>query len=197
MHYTRHPGRAAPNHRFRPLFGTPHGTRRNRWKQILLGRHGITWDRCQKRYLENKKQKSITGEPKWIRNIIRETWKYQKARWLARNEELYGPGTGRDSSEATKLALLTRIKTLYSHELTLLVQDRIHFNIDIEDWEHKTGTAMQQWLTRNTPFIKHALKIAKIELKKNASDIRRFIPNAPVLTQNQNQIADESQTTPR
>eukprot|EP00978_Attheya_sp_CCMP212_P038454 scaffold190794_cov35-Attheya_sp.AAC.3 len=40
---------------------------------------------------------------------------------------------------------------------------------------------MQQWLTRNTPFIKYALKIAKIQLKKNASDIRRFIPNAPIL----------------
>eukprot|EP00978_Attheya_sp_CCMP212_P039957 scaffold213000_cov56-Attheya_sp.AAC.1 len=40
---------------------------------------------------------------------------------------------------------------------------------------------MQQWLTRNTPFIRHALKIAKIQLKKNASDIRQFIPNAPIL----------------
>jgi hypothetical protein len=151
------------------------------WKQILLGRYGITWDRCQRRYLENKYQKGITGEPKWIRNVIRATWKYQKARWLARNEELHGKGTGTNSSESTKLALLTRIKTLYSHESTLLVQDRFPFNIDIEDWEHKTGTAMQQWITRNTPFIKHALKIAKLQLKKNASDIRKFIPNAPIL----------------
>eukprot|EP00978_Attheya_sp_CCMP212_P017704 scaffold47485_cov57-Attheya_sp.AAC.1 len=37
-----------------------------RWKQILLGRYSITWDRCQRRYLETKYQKSITGEPKWI-----------------------------------------------------------------------------------------------------------------------------------
>eukprot|EP00978_Attheya_sp_CCMP212_P027776 scaffold93923_cov54-Attheya_sp.AAC.1 len=50
------------------------------WKQILLDRYSITWDRCQRRYIENKYQKSITGEPKWIRNVIRETWKYQKAR---------------------------------------------------------------------------------------------------------------------
>jgi hypothetical protein len=65
--------------------------------------------------------------------------------------------------------------------MTLLQQDRVPFNIDIEDWEHKTCSAMQQWLTRNTPFIRHALKIAEIQLKKNASDIRRFMPNAPIL----------------
>jgi hypothetical protein len=84
-----------------------------------------------------------------------------------------------NSSAATKLSLLTRIKTLYSHELNLLVQDRFPFNIDIEDWEHKTGTAMKQWLAKNTPFMKHALKIAKLQLKKNASDIRRFYKTKP------------------
>eukprot|EP00978_Attheya_sp_CCMP212_P015507 scaffold39964_cov50-Attheya_sp.AAC.5 len=65
--------------------------------------------------------------------------------------------------------------------MTLLVQDRVPFYIDIEDWEHKTCASMQQWLIRNTPFIRHALKIAKIQHKKNASDIRKFIPNAPIL----------------
>jgi hypothetical protein len=149
------------------------------WKQLLLGRYGITWDRCQRRYLENKYQKNITGEPKWIRNIIRETWRYQKARWKSRNEELHGTTTGKSSSAATKLALYTRIKALYSHEMTLLVQDRTPFNIEIADWEHKSGAAMRQWLAHNTPHIKHALTIAKKQLKKNASDIRRFIPNAP------------------
>ena len=151
------------------------------WNQLLLGRYGIKWDQCQRRYLENKHQKPITGEPKWIRNVIRETWKYQKARWSARNEELHGTSNGPNSSAATKLALLTRIRTLYTHEMTLLQQDRVPFNIEIEDWEHKTCSAMQQWLTRNTPFIRHALKIAKIQLKTNASDIRRFMPNAPIL----------------
>jgi hypothetical protein len=43
------------------------------WNQLLLGRYGIKWDQCQRRYLENKHQKPITGEPKWIRNVIRET----------------------------------------------------------------------------------------------------------------------------
>eukprot|EP00978_Attheya_sp_CCMP212_P007520 scaffold17425_cov59-Attheya_sp.AAC.1 len=78
------------------------------WTQLYLGRYGIKWDQCQRRYLENKYQKPITGEPKWIRNVIRETWKYQKAMWLARNEELHGLSNGPNSSEATKLALGTQ-----------------------------------------------------------------------------------------
>jgi hypothetical protein len=43
---------------------------------------------------------------------------------------------------------------------------------------------MKQWLTSNTPFIRNALQLAKSQLKKNASDIRQFMPNAPhTLTQ--------------
>jgi hypothetical protein len=154
------------------------------WNQLNLGRYGLSWDRCQRRFLEEKHNKKITGEPKWIRNVIRETWAYQKARWLARNEELHGPSNNRASSAATKLALLTRIQALYKHEMDLLVQDRFPFDTEIADWEHKTATAMKQWIARNTPFIKHALKIAKLQHIRNSSDIRQYIPNAPVLRAN-------------
>eukprot|EP00978_Attheya_sp_CCMP212_P037102 scaffold172824_cov47-Attheya_sp.AAC.2 len=154
------------------------------WNQLNLGRYGLSWDRCQRRFLEDKHQKKITGEPKWIRNVIRETWAYQKARWLARNEELHGPSNNRASSAATKLALLTRIQALYKHEMDLLVQDHFPFDTEIADWEHKTATAMKQWIARNTPFIKYALKIAKLQHIRNSSDIRQYIPNAPVLRAN-------------
>jgi hypothetical protein len=154
------------------------------WHQLHLGRYGLSWDRCQRRFLENKYDKRISGEPKWIRQVIRETWSYHHLRWKARNEKLHGPSTGQASSEATRLALLTRIRALYQHEATLLVQDRIPFHTDIEDWDTRTTAAMKQWLTSNTPFIRNALQLAKSQLKKNASDIRQFMPNAPItLTQ--------------
>jgi hypothetical protein len=152
------------------------------WHQLHLGRYGISWDRCQRRFLENKYDKRISGEPKWIRQIIRETWSYHKLRWKARNEKLHGPTTGQTSSEATRLALLTRIRALYQHEPKLLVQDRFPFQTDIEDWEDKSTAAMKQWLTSNTQFIRTAIQMAKDQLKHNASDIRQFMPNAPKIT---------------
>jgi hypothetical protein len=39
---------------------------------------------------------------------------------------------------------------------------------------------MKQWLTSNTPFIRNALQLAKRQLKQNASNIRQFMPNAPI-----------------
>eukprot|EP00978_Attheya_sp_CCMP212_P029941 scaffold108429_cov91-Attheya_sp.AAC.1 len=61
------------------------------------------------------------------------------------------------------------------------MQDQFPFNINMEDWEHKTGASMQQWLKRNMPFIKHALKFAKVQHIRNASDICQYIPNTPIL----------------
>jgi hypothetical protein len=147
------------------------------WKQLHLGRYGLTWDRCQRRYLELKHQKPVSGEPKWIRHTIRETWAYHRTRWLARNEALHGPSNGKHTSTATRLALLTRIQALYNHEETLLVQDRHPFQIDIEEWETKSSASMRQWIKTNTAFIKHALQVATIQHKRNASDIRKFLPN--------------------
>jgi hypothetical protein len=146
------------------------------WNQLHLGRYGLSWDRCQRRFLEQKYDKRISGEPKWIRQVIRDTWRHHHLRWKARNEQLHGPNTGYASSQATRLSLLTRIQALYKHEQNLLVQDRTPFQTDIEDWETKTTVAMKQWLTSNTPYIKTALQLAKQQLKQNASDIRRFIP---------------------
>jgi hypothetical protein len=63
----------------------------------------------------------------------------------------------------------------------LLVQDRILFQTNIEDWKTRTTAAMKQWLViSNTPFIRNALQLAKSQLKQNTSDIRQFMPNAPI-----------------
>jgi hypothetical protein len=147
------------------------------WDQLHLGRYGLAWDQCQRRYTEQLHGKPVTGEPKWIRQVIRETWKYQKERWLARNEQLHGPTKGQQTSVATKAALLTRISSLYQHEFDVLTQDRFPFAIDLEDWQHKTAASMKQWLRSNTPFIRNCLKNAKIQHLKNSSDIRKFITN--------------------
>ena len=112
-------------------------------------------------------------------NVIRETCKYQKARWCASNKELHGAWSKSGSSAATKLALVTRIQAMYSHETNRLVQDQTPFNIDIADWEHKSRAAMKQWLNHSTPHIKQALILAKEQLKKNASNIRPFLPTTP------------------
>jgi hypothetical protein len=147
------------------------------WDQLHLGRFGLSWDRCQRRYLEHKHQKQVTGEPKWIRHVTREIWAYHKTRWLARNETLHGTTNRWQTSIATRTALLSRIQALYKHKETLLVQDQHPFTLDIDEWETQSSSSMKQWIKTNTPFIKHALQVAHVQHKRNASDIRRFLPN--------------------
>jgi hypothetical protein len=142
------------------------------WDQLHLGRFGLSWDRCQRRYLEHKHQKQVTGEPKWIRHVIREIWAYHKTRWLARNEMLHGTSNRWQISISTRMALLSRIQALYKHKDTLLVQDQHPFIIDIDEWETQSSASMKQWIKTNTPFIKHALQVAQVQHKRNASDIR-------------------------
>jgi hypothetical protein len=137
------------------------------WQQLHLGRYSLSW-------LENKYDKRISGEPKWIQQVIRETWSFHHRCWKARNEQLHGPSTGQATSEATRLALLTRIRALYQHKPRLLVQDHFPFQTEIDHWDTKTNAAMKQWLTCNTPFIR------KSQLKKHAADIRQFMPKAPI-----------------
>ena len=120
-----HPWRDAPHHWFWTiLYSLLDEQEEIGWYQLHLGRYGLTWDRCQRQYLELKHQKRVSGEPKWIRHTIRETWSYHKTRWLARNEALHSPSNGKYTSTATRLALLTRIQALYTHEEKLLVQNR-------------------------------------------------------------------------
>jgi hypothetical protein len=102
------------------------------WHQLHLGRYGLSWDRCQRRFLENKYDKRISGKPKWIQQVIRETWSFHHRRWKARNEQLHGSSTGQATSEATRLPLLTRIRALYQHKPRLLVQDPFPFQIEID-----------------------------------------------------------------
>jgi hypothetical protein len=167
------------------------------WNQLLLGRFGLAWDQCQRRYLHTLHGKPATGEPKWIRQIIREAWKYQNERWKARNEQLHGPSNGRKTSEATKEALLIRIKALYQHEFNVLAQDRFPFVIDIADWKNKTATAMKHWLQSNTPYIKQCLKTAKIQHKNNSSDIRKFIKSTTPSNQKEKTQPKRAKTTRR
>eukprot|EP00978_Attheya_sp_CCMP212_P013240 scaffold33310_cov29-Attheya_sp.AAC.2 len=95
-------------------------------------------------------------EPQWIREVIQETWEYQKTRWLARSETLHGKEI--ITSQATKDALLARIHALYSHEAHILVQDRHSFNKPLDKWPTRSANYMKQWLcVSSAPFIKGVL----------------------------------------
>jgi hypothetical protein len=104
---------------------------------------------------------------------------------------LHGTTNRWQNSIATRMALLSKIQALYKHKDTLLVQDQHPFTLDIDEWETQSSASMKQWIKMNTPFIKHALQVAHVQHKRNASDIRRFLPNfirlpmTEVCTQNQ------------
>jgi hypothetical protein len=149
------------------------------WKQLHYGRYVLEWDRCQRSYILATTGDEVTGEPQWIRAVIQETWKYQKTRWIARNETLHGKGTL--TSQATKDALIDRITALYQHEEKLLVQDRHPFNTPINEWPKRSASYMKEWLMVSAPFIRRCLKAAKIHTIRNSSDIRGFLTNQPKL----------------
>eukprot|EP00978_Attheya_sp_CCMP212_P011912 scaffold29619_cov63-Attheya_sp.AAC.7 len=52
------------------------------WRQLHYGRYVLEWDQCQRRFITVTTGNPVTGEPQWIREVIQETWKYQKTRWI-------------------------------------------------------------------------------------------------------------------
>eukprot|EP00978_Attheya_sp_CCMP212_P040952 scaffold229191_cov71-Attheya_sp.AAC.1 len=146
------------------------------YKALIKAQEQIEWDQCQRRFITvTTGRNPVTGEPQWIREVIQETWKYQKTRWIARSETLHSKGIL--TSQATKDALFARISALYSHEASILVQDRQPFNTPLDEWPTRSVNYMKQCLSVNAPFIKRCLTLAKLHLKINASDIRAFKTN--------------------
>jgi hypothetical protein len=73
------------------------------WRQLHYGQYVLEWDQYQRQFITFTTGKPVTGEPQWIRDVIQETWKYPKTRWIARSETLHGKGIL--TSQATKDAL--------------------------------------------------------------------------------------------
>eukprot|EP00978_Attheya_sp_CCMP212_P031020 scaffold115913_cov68-Attheya_sp.AAC.6 len=107
-------------------------------RQLHYGRYVLDWYQCQRRFMTQTTGNPVTGEPQWIQEVIQETWKYQKTRWLVtRSETLDGKGTL--TSQATKDALLARIHALYSHEEIILVQDCHPLNTPLDQWPKRSA----------------------------------------------------------
>ena len=83
-------------------------------------------------------------------------------------------------SITTKIALQSHIRSLYIHKHPLLVHDRTPFSMSIDEWKNKTSYIMEKLLAHNTPHTKNLLKIAKEQLKKNTTDIYKFITSKPI-----------------
>ena len=145
------------------------------WKQIRYGRYALDWDYAQRRYSTEVLGIEATGEPKWIRAVIRATLVHYKSRWLTRNELLHGKDPTQVTSAVTKSALHARIEALYTHEQNVLVQDRFPFATPIEEWKDKTANQMKQWLRSNQPHIKICLTLAKKQNKLHTKDIRSYV----------------------
>ena len=145
------------------------------WKQIRYGRYALDWDYAQRRYSTEVLGIEATGEPKWIRAVIRATLVHYKSRWLTRNELLHGKDPTQVTSIITKSALHARIEALYTHEQNVLVQDRFPFATPIEEWKDKTANQMKQWLRSNQPHIKICLTLAKKQNKLHTKDIRSYV----------------------
>eukprot|EP00978_Attheya_sp_CCMP212_P032187 scaffold124289_cov63-Attheya_sp.AAC.5 len=73
------------------------------WRQLHYCRYVLEWDQCQRIFITFTTGNPVTGEPQWIREVIQETWKYQKTRWIARSKALHGKRIL--TSQATKYAL--------------------------------------------------------------------------------------------
>ena len=145
------------------------------WNQVRFGRYALDWDYAQRRYSSEVLGIEASGEPKWIRAIMRTTLAYFKTRWITRNEILHGKDRKNLTSAVTKNALLARITALYTHEENVLVQDRFPFATPIEEWPDKTTPQMKQWLRSNQPHIKICLTLAKEQNKLHTKDIRSYI----------------------
>jgi hypothetical protein len=140
---------------------------------MWYGRFLVEWDWHQRRYTQNLSayDNSPTGEPKWLRAIILTIWLHCHARWLERCNHQYGAST----SGFRRSQLQQQIQVLYSRSDQLLAHDQHIFQIPIADWTNKTTTQMEDWLLQYTPVIKQCLSTAKLQLKNNSSDIRKFL----------------------
>eukprot|EP00957_Ditylum_brightwellii_P033335 2525561-Ditylum_brightwellii.AAC.2 len=117
------------------------------WAQLRHGRCSTSWAVHQQRYA------SITNTTppedkaqllKWIGQIIRETWQFQKSWWAHRNACLH-----HNTQDTTKRNLLARITGLHSKQDMLCPQDQLPFSIPLEEWTHKSITFVQLWIKRN------------------------------------------------
>ena len=143
--------------------------------QIWYGRIPLEYDRYQRRYekLMSKTNEDPTGEPKWIRALILTIWQHCHTRWTNRCDTQFS-----DAQKCTykREQLLHQINTLYSKEEQLLVQDQYIFQTPLEEWETKSTAQIAEWILKYKPVIKQCLALAQKQLKKHATDIRRFYP---------------------
>ena len=154
------------------------------WYNLWYGRYHLEWDRYQRRYLTlvGETDEEPTGEPKWIRAITLTIWRHCHIRWTIRCDTQYSESP---TNNFKREQILHQIQTLYTMKDRLLQQHQYMFNTTLEEWASLPTTQLSEWILKYKPVIKKCLNTAKLQLKKNSSDIRKFYPSTahiPVTT---------------
>ncbi len=154
------------------------------WYNLWYGRYHLEWDRYQRRYLTlvGETDEEPTGEPKWIRAITLTIWRHCHIRWTIRCDTQYSESP---TNNFKREQILHQIQTLYTMKDRLLQQHQYMFNTTLEEWASLPTTHLSEWILKYKPVIKKCLNTAKLQLKKNSSDIRKFYPSTahiPVTT---------------
>jgi hypothetical protein len=90
-----------------------------------------------------------------------------------------------EASNFKREQILHQLQTLYTTRDQLLQQHQYMFITTLEEWEKLPTTQLSEWILKYKPVIKACLNTAKIQLKQNSSDIRKFYPstaNIPATT---------------
>ena len=154
------------------------------WYHLWYGRYHLEWDRYQRRYLTlvGETDEEPSGEPKWIRAVTLTIWRHCHIRWQIRCDTQYSTT---EASNFKREQILHQIQTLYAMKDKLLQQEQYMFNITMEEWEKLPTSHISEWILKYKPVIKACLNTARLQLKHNSSDIRKFYPitaNIPAVT---------------
>ena len=141
--------------------------------QLWYGRFPIEWDWYQRRYLKKLSKKNIepTGEPKWIRAVTLTIWNHCYQRWRYRCDHQY---SDTKTNGFKHDQLLLQIQTMYATQDKILQSEQYIFQTPLQDWNEKTTSQLEDWITKYKPIISQSLRLAKKHTKQNTQDLRKF-----------------------
>ena len=139
------------------------------WFNFLKGYPSKHWCTHQDRYSQKMFLKKKPGSDNWLAHVFQYIYQHLYSRWKHRNSQLHG-----NDNYYNKQLLLRRIEGLYALKPSMHTQDHHCFNTPLSDWEQKSLSELQTWLTRFATHIKHCHNQEQSRIQQKTHDIRKW-----------------------
>lgn len=147
------------------------------WKQIFMGRFGLTWSDMQEDFYVsrphiNASPKRRTGQ-RWQVLVIGIIWKHWRILWKQRNQDLHGADE-KQQQRALNLQVRRELHEIYDAQAHLEPSVRALLHKDITSHLEKPTWVNRHCLAIHAPLVKASIKRARDKAIVGVKSIRHY-----------------------